>query len=297
METLDGFDAILVVVANVELATTTHSAAARRAACLGFGGATVDRRVSEELLKAVSPLGMEASLAAIEHRHAALSDRRAALTRELEQREYEARRAFEQYDQADPHNRLVAEVLERRWNEKLEAVERVKAELTTEQAAAPPLTTAEKETILALGERFELVWNADSCPMVLKEKITRTLIEEIMVDLDDEGGRELRFVVHWKGGCHTTFTMPKPMSGAVVHKTALEDLDLITRMARRYQDDEIARVLSKLGRRTGKGHRWTASRVAYVRKKYKLPAIDKARASDDVLTPWASHEVLRRQYR
>jgi hypothetical protein len=46
----------------------------------------------------------------------------------------------------------------------------------------------------------------------------------------------------------------KPLSGALLHKTALEDLELITNMARRYRDDEIARVLSKLGRRTGKGN-------------------------------------------
>ena len=105
--------------------------------CLGFGGARVDQRVSEETLRAIAPLGIEASLAVIEQHHAAMSDRRAALTRELQQLEYEAGRTFEQYDQADPHNRLVAEVLERRWNEKLEAVEKVKAELAAESTAAP----------------------------------------------------------------------------------------------------------------------------------------------------------------
>jgi len=35
------------------------------------------------------------------------------------------------------------------------------------------------------------------------------------------------------------------MSGAAAHKTSLEDLDVITRMALRYRDDAIARVLSK----------------------------------------------------
>lgn len=251
--------------------------------CLGFGGATVDRRLSEEILKAISPLGIEASLAAIEHRHAAESDRRAVLTRELEQREYEAHRAFEQYDQADPHNRLVAEVLERRWNEKLAAVDTVKAALAAEQAGAPPLTADERASILALGEEFPSVWNAPSCPMVVKKKIVRTLINEIIVDTDDTGC-ELHFIVHWQGGCHTTFDMPKPLSGAVAHKTALEDLELITRMAPRYEDEKIARVLSKLGRRTGKGHRWTASRVAYVRKKYKLSAVDKGRSVGELLS-------------
>jgi hypothetical protein len=36
----------------------------------------------------------------------------------MQQVEYEAARAFEQYDQADPKNRLVTSQLESRWNAK-----------------------------------------------------------------------------------------------------------------------------------------------------------------------------------
>jgi hypothetical protein len=57
--------------------------------------------------------------------------------------------------------------------------------------------------------------------MVLKKKIARTLINEIIVDLDDET-QQLHFIIHWHGGCHTRFEMPKPLSGALLHKTALE---------------------------------------------------------------------------
>lgn len=60
-------------------------------------------------------------------------------------------------------------------------------------------------------------------------------INESIVDLEDD--TSLRFIIHWHGGCHMRFEMPKPLSGA------LEDLEL-TNMARRYRDDEIARVLS-----------------------------------------------------
>ena len=119
--------------------------------------------------------------------------------------------------------------------------------------------------------------------MVLKKQIARTLINEIIVDLDDET-QELHFIIHWHGGCHTPFDMPKPLSGAIVHKTALEDRELIAKMARRYGDDEIARVLSKLGRRTGKGKRWTQARVAYVRRRYAIAAPDKDKLDPNILT-------------
>ncbi len=78
--------------------------------------------------------------------------------------------------------------------------------------------------------------------------------------------------------------MPKPQSGAVAHKTALEDLELIIQMARRYGDDEIARVLSKLGRRPGKGNRWSQARVAYVRKKYAIDPPDETTRDEGILT-------------
>jgi hypothetical protein len=49
---------------------------------------------------------------------------------------------------------------------------------------------------------------------------------------------------------------------------ASNGVELIKRMALRYGDDEIARVLNKLGRRTGKGNRWSQARVATVRRKH-----------------------------
>jgi DNA invertase Pin-like site-specific DNA recombinase len=250
--------------------------------CLGFGGASVDKRLSEEVLKAVSPRGLKASVAAIERLSHQGSEQRAALQRQIQQVRYEAQRAFEQYNQVDPANRLVAEVLEQRWNAKLETLERLQGELDAHSDAAASLTPAETETILALGHDFALVWDDPVCPMVLKKKIARTLINEIVVDLD-ETAQALQMIIHWHGGCHTAFTMPKPQSGAVAHKTALEDLELITQMARRYRDDEIARVLSKLGRRTGKGNRWSQARVAYVRKKYRIDPPDETRRDDGIL--------------
>jgi hypothetical protein len=57
----------------------------------------------------------------------------------------------------------------------------------------------------------------------------------------------------------------------VGQQTAVDDLELIRRMAVRYGDDEIARVLNKLGRHTGKGKRWTEERVHTARRNYSIP--------------------------
>ena len=120
--------------------------------CLGFGGSTIDRRFSEELLKIISPLGISASLEAVKKLSAKRDEKHAVLTRQLEQLEYEERRAFEQYDEVDPRNRLVADELERRWNEKLEKIENLKSVLAEVEYESRTLAEGEWEEILAMGE-------------------------------------------------------------------------------------------------------------------------------------------------
>src|SRR5437016_2313580 len=99
--------------------------------CLGFGGASVDRRLGQELLGVISPFGVEASLRALEGLSAGDAAQRATLSSKLEQLEYEAKKAFEQYDVVDARNRLAAGELERRWNEKLEEIATVKQRLSS----------------------------------------------------------------------------------------------------------------------------------------------------------------------
>jgi len=57
--------------------------------CVGFGGARVDRRFGEEILDVLSPLGVEASLAAFEHADAKQAEQHQMLKRRIEQLEYE----------------------------------------------------------------------------------------------------------------------------------------------------------------------------------------------------------------
>ena len=86
--------------------------------CLGFGGATVDKQISEQVLEAISPLALDASLKAAQSYEEAQRETTKALRLQIQQVEYEAARAFEQYDQVDPKHRLVANQLESRWNAK-----------------------------------------------------------------------------------------------------------------------------------------------------------------------------------
>jgi len=242
--------------------------------CIGFGGASVDRRLGRELLKAISHLGVEASLKAIEELSAGDIAQRVALSSKLKQLEYEARKTFEQYDAVDARNRLAAGELERRWNEKLEEVETTKRRLSTLNGNRHSLSSEDEAHIRYMGERFAELWQSDRCPSELKKMIFRTVMEEIIVRTDADK-KILQFTIHWKGGTHTQIEIERPRP-ATETATSMEALDIIRRMAVRSGDDQIASVLNRLGYSTGKEKRWNQIRVATARRNHSIPGQKRA---------------------
>lgn len=250
--------------------------------CIGFGSTAVDRRIAQELVEAISPLGIQASLAAIDKLGRGEEQRREALRRQIEQLDYEAQRAFEQYDEVDPRHRLVAAELENRWNAKLAELDRVQKVLSAMALeSARAFCEEDRKDLLQMGREFASVWHSEHCPQEVKKKILRTVVQEIIVDVDEEQQR-LRFVVHWRGGTHTSFEMDKPRSGSG-HRTSMESLTVIRKMAVRYGDDQIASVLNRLGHRTGKGRRWNEHRVATARRNHSIAGQKRAREDPEIL--------------
>ncbi|MGH9160541.1 MAG: recombinase family protein [Vicinamibacteraceae bacterium] len=249
--------------------------------CLAFGGATVDRRFEDEMLRVLSPLGIRASMEAIDRLSGEQDDQRQAIQRQVQQLEYDAARAFEQYNAVDARNRLVASELERRWNATLEELARVRAHLNALQDRRQPVTAEERQAFVAFGERFADVWHHVACPIELKKQIVRSVIEEVLVDEHPPG--RLAFIVHWKGGSHTAFDMEK-VSPKTVHRTADADLEVIRKMVLRYGDDAIARVLNKLGRRTGKGKPWSEIAVRTARRNHDIDGCAHSVVDPEVLT-------------
>ena len=83
--------------------------------CISFGGARVDAVVGAEVVRLISPLGMEAALEAVAMRECEHAETRRQAELALTQARYETDLARRQYDAVDPSNRLVAAELERRW--------------------------------------------------------------------------------------------------------------------------------------------------------------------------------------
>ena len=124
-----------------------------------FGGLRADRLVSEQLLQALAPFGIEAAVEAIESLQGASDERIQQKALALEHGRYEVTRARRQYDAVDPANRLVAVELERRWNQALTTEAQLEAELATlQQGREQPLTDLQKRELLSFARDLPILW-------------------------------------------------------------------------------------------------------------------------------------------
>jgi hypothetical protein len=127
-------------------------------------------------------------------------------------------------------------------------------------------TPARKVAPAALGDfvnlagELEAVWNHPDSDARLKKRIVRALVEEVVVNVDSEGG-EIIAVIHWRGGVHTELRMPRRRRGHSRAHTPKEVVEAVRILTRICSDDMIAGTLTRNGLLTGMGNRWTRERL------------------------------------
>ena len=236
--------------------------------CIAFSNMRIDAAVSAEVLRAVSPLAMEAALRLIADRERAGVERLRQCELALEQARYEATHARRQYDAVDPDNRLVAGELERRWNECLATVARFAEQMEDPHHEQPrALSEDDRTTLLALADDLPQVWNHPDSSIEIRKRILRTALKEIVVTIE---GDRLCLVVHWQGGDHTRLEVMKNRIGQNRFKTDKETVQLVRELARVLPDHTIAPVLNRLRIRSARGNSWNELRVRNFRSAHRI---------------------------
>src|SRR6201996_1287846 len=83
-------------------------------------------------------------------------------------------------------------------------------------------------------------------------------MREVVVRVEDD---QIQLLLHWQGGDHTRLTVRKNRRGHTRWAVEPETIDLIRACARLMPDKAIAGMLNRTGKRTGRLHGWTQSRV------------------------------------
>jgi hypothetical protein len=216
------------------------------------------------------PLGIAAALKAIEAQSSQTTVAERQLELSLQQARYEAAHARRQYDAVDPANRLVAGELERRWNEALQAVSRIEGEIAAVVARRPAsLGEAERQQLMALGTDLKRAWSHPAATAATRKRIVRAALTEIIVRRD---GAIIHAVLHWRCGSHTEFKIKQRLNAAgrpnphMPHDT----IALLSELARLMPDQQITRLLNRIGVATGYGNAWTEERVRGFRQHHGI---------------------------
>lgn len=244
--------------------------------CIAFGGIPADEAIGREVLRVVQPAAIEAAVLASEDQAQKRDQVVAALQRELEAAQYAARRAQKQFDAADPENRLVADELERRWNQALHNVQGVQEQLDQRLRDKEQIAVPSREEFLDLATQLESLW-PDADPR-LRKRIVRALIQEVIVNVDDAAA-EVVLVIHWKGGVHSELRFPRRRRGQNNAHSSPQILDAVRLLANICTDDLIASALNRSGLPTGRGNRWSRERVTSLRTHHKIACFNRERSS------------------
>jgi DNA invertase Pin-like site-specific DNA recombinase len=248
--------------------------------CIAFGGLRVDDAIENALLTVVGPGAIAAATTAEKEAGQRRDQVREALGRDLEATRYAADRAFRQYDAADPANRLVAGELEARWNRALTHVAEVEAKIAAHDAAMPA-AAIDPLALGLLASNLKTVWSAPTTDARLKKRIVRTIIHEVVADIDDAAA-EIVLIVHWIGGVHSEMRLPKRRRGQR-NSTSADVTTAVRQLVLIANDDLIAGILNRNGLKTGNGNRWTRERVTSMRSNYRIPVF---KPVEDGIEPW-----------
>ena len=264
--------------------------------CQSVSARTIETWLAEQILAALQPAALAASLTAA----AEVEGQRRQLTAHREQRveraRYEADRAARQYHACEPENRLVARTLERRWDEALQEVHRLEAEFDRFTRTCPRiLSDTDREQIRRLAGEVPALWHAPTTTSADRRQIARLLLERVVLTVDPDDD-QVAVRVEWAGGAVREHAICRAVRGYQYQRDWPRlSARLATLHRCRRTPAEIAAVLDQEGFRPPKrAGQFTAAMVRRLLHELQLrPRMPRCTASSDALHAheWWLHEL------
>jgi DNA invertase Pin-like site-specific DNA recombinase len=240
-------------------------------ACLSTPSKPLDDAIVQRLLTAVTPLSIKLALEALtslEERDKIISAQR---LRRIERARYDVDLAERRYEEADPSNRLVASTLEKRWNDAMQRLLELEAELADfERHTVRSITAEQKQQILQLGRDFPRLWKAPTTAASDRKRMLRLLIGDITV-VKGPDPKLLRLQIRWQGGATETIEVRQRPNRADAVRYPEAFVAKIRALAERHADKEIAVRLNAEGLTSSTGKSFTASMISWIRFKHRIP--------------------------
>jgi len=245
--------------------------------CQSIAGAPIDQAIGSLVTEKMTPAAVELALEIRREVEARYEEADQIRCRAVERAQIEADLAQRRFMLVDPGNRLVADTLEREWNEKLRALADTREE--RERARKQDhvvLDEAVRQRLVAMTTDFRKLWDDPSTPNRERKRLLAYIIEDAtLIKIPGEGITKIH--VRFKGGKTEMLTTRNPKSSAQQIRTRPEVVELVNQLLDHHIYSEIAAILNERGLRPGAsarpgqgGNRFTAKHVAYVMHAYGL---------------------------
>lgn len=262
-----------------------ESIEAAQRVCQCIAGGSIDDAVGAHLVQAMTPLALEAALQVQAEIQTRQADAARLRRQQVQRAEYEAEQARVRFMRVDPNNRLVADTLETRWNEKLRLLAETREECERqERLDAAQLSAEQKERIRALASEFPRLWHDPQTPDRDRKRMARLLLEDVTLRREQDCLVQLRF----KGGATHELRLPLAKTAAQLRKTSPEVVARMDQLLDEHTETKVAQILNQEGWRSGQGHEFTTRLLRKVQASYKLKShCDRLRANG-----WLTAEEL-----
>jgi len=239
--------------------------------CVTAPSKPLDDAIAERLLTAVTPMTIKLAfeaLANLEERDKVVA---AQWRRRIERARYDVELAERRYEEVDPSNRLIAGTLEKRWNDAMQRLLELEAELANlERQTMRSITAEQKQQILRLGRDFPRLWNASTTTSCDRKRMLRLLISDITV-VDGPKPRLLQLQIRWQGGATETIEVYRRQKRADAIRYPDSFVAKIRGLSEQYDNHEIASLLNSEGLTSSTGKPFTASMIREIRYTRRIP--------------------------
>ena len=240
--------------------------------CWSVRADVVDAAVADRVLAVLTPVQLEIALTAlaeVERRDQAVEHQ---WQLKIQRADYEAQLAQRRFDEVDPANRLVADNLEKRWEHALQQLAQVRQEQAAyQQKQTPPLTAEQQQQVRSLAEDLPRLWRAPTTTDKERKRVLRLLIKDIMLEKQPAVHQAILHV-RWQGGATEDLTVALPLNACDRWRYPETLVNEVRTRARDQTDEQIAEAFQTAGRKSAKGHPFTASIIREIRFKYKISA-------------------------
>jgi DNA invertase Pin-like site-specific DNA recombinase len=258
--------------------------------CQQIPGAALDAAVSDVVLGTLTPAAIDVAVEVFDELRARQAELDRARRAHVDRAREDAEVAQQQFLLVRPEHRLVADALERQWNERLQQLAHAEEAYTrATRADTPQATTEMKERVARLVSDLPAVWHDARTPARERKRMLRLLIEDVTLDRDDV----LRLSIRWKGGATSVVERPLPRTAPDLRRTPTAIVECVRALATEHTDGEIAHILNARWLRTGTGKPFTSRGVQFVRHEYQITSYAGHLQQSGWLTAPQMAELLR----